>query len=386
MKSSIIKKLLSFVLALTMLLGTLPTISYAATTEEGDIVNVTNGKTFTLKREYYEVLTSHPSYGTKDYIAYPWQGYLVIWFFNDDLSNVKFSMWNRGTYNFGLYPSENVSFTQYVYSLENLELASSGDGQIATSNAYNYSYEFMARFDIYTDKTYSTYFYETKNSSGNVDEPIVKFEPLEPNEAKEFLKYVSNAGTLVNIEEKLPDYYNFLVGEIQDPNEELKVKLSFLTYLYYCLDVQLAQTNERIGMGATYLIKWIEEHTEASSIIYSEIQNAIVDSLKATIAANATLPVMQIAGLNIVTAIIEYGDLFVVSVGSISEIRTRDEILYLLAYKKLLEAKAANDEIDIALAESECEWISNNVVFGGDFNKMQRFAGYLFNIEQSLPM
>ena len=384
MKKSFIEKLLSFVLALTMLFGTMTTTSYMVKADSGDIVNVTNGKTFTLENRYFEVLKNHPLYGTKDYIAYPWQNSYFIWFFNDDLSNVKFSMWDRGNNYFGLYPSEEASFTEYVYDRDTLELVRYSDVSIVKPNYYIYSYEFLASFDIYTDESYSTYFYETKNTEG-IDQPSVTFEPLEPEEANDFLKFVSNAGPLVDIEEKLPEYYNLLIGEIQAPNEELKTKISFLTYLYYCLDVQLAQSNERIDMGATYLIEWIEENTETSSIIYSEIQDAIVDSLKATIAENVALPSIPIAGLNIVTAIIDYGDLVVVSLGSIDAIRSRDEIQYFLAYKELLEARATNDEIAIIAAELKCDAIRVNITFGANIEEMETFAEYLFNIEQSLP-
>ena len=265
-----------------------------------------------------------------------------------------------------------------------MELVRYSDVSIVKPNYYIYSYEFLASFDIYTDESYSTYFYETKNTEG-IDQPSVTFEPLEPEEANDFLKFVSNAGPLVDIEEKLPEYYNLLIGEIQAPNEELKTKISFLTYLYYCLDVQLAQSNERIDMGATYLIEWIEENTETSSIIYSEIQDAIVDSLKATIAENVALPSIPIAGLNIVTAIIDYGDLVVVSLGSIDAIRSRDEIQYFLAYKELLEARATNDEIAIIAAELKCDAIRVNITFGANIEEMETFAEYLFNIEQSLP-
>lgn len=187
------------------------------------------------------------------------------------------------------------------------------------------------------------------------------------------------------MEKELPEYYNFLTGKIQDSEEQLKTKISFLTFLYYCLDAQLAQVYERIDFSTTYLINWVEGNTEASNIIYSEVQDSIVDSLRATIGANANIPNMVLGGVSIVTAIIDYADVFIVSLGSISDVRTRDEIRYLLAYKSLLEAKKENDPIKIMIAEMDCENIRNEGTFGGDFKKMQRFAGYLFNIEQSLP-
>lgn len=399
MKKNLVKKWLAFVLVFTMLAGNWANVALATrldagnitamldasdnatTLDIGDIENETNGKTFTLRRDYYELLTNHPLYGTKDYIAYQWEDHFSIWFFNDDLTNVKFSMWNRGSENFGLYPSENVTFTDYVYDSDTLELISTGNHNIDGSNAYNFGYDFISSFNIYTDKTYSTYFYEVKDSVGNIE-----FKPLEPEEAKDFLKFIVHAGLLVNIEKELPEYYNFLIGEIQDPEEELRTKVSFLTFLYYCLDAQLAQVNERVDLGTTYLINWIGGNTEISNIIYSEVQDSIVDNLRKTIGANATIPGMALGGVSIVTAIIDYADVFIVSLGSIDKIQTRDEIQYLLAYKHLLEAKATNDEVGVIYAESICDSIIAYGSFGGDFKKMQRFAGYLFNIEQSLPV
>lgn len=389
MKHNVIKKLISLILVITIFMGTTSTISFVAASdvedgatalEIGDIENETNGKTFTLRRDYYELLINHSLYGTKDYIAYPWGEDFYIWFFHDDISNVKFNMWRRGSSNFGLHLSEDLTFTEYVYDRDTLEFIKSWDRNISKSNVYNFGYDFIASFNIYTDSTYSAYFYEAENSVDNIE-----FKPLEPDEAKDFLKYISKAGALVNIEEALPEYYNFLIGEIQNPEEELRIKVSFLTYLYYCLDAQLAQNGERIEWGTTYLMKWISEDTEAASTIYSEVKDSIVDSLEKTIAENATLPIMQIAGINILTAVIDYADVFIVSLGSITAVREKDEILYLLAYKRLLEAKATNDEPTIIAAESDCFAILNDATFGVSAKKIERFAGYLFTIEQSLP-
>ena len=350
------------------------------------ITNVTNGKTFTLRKDYYELLTNHSLYGTKDYIAYPWGNTFYICFFDDDLTDVKFSMWNRGTNNFGLYPSKNVAFTEYVYNKDTLEFIKSWGRTISTSNAYNYSYDFMASFNIYTDKNYSTYFYETKDSGENHDKPLVTFEPLEPNEAKDFLRYISGAGVLVNIEKKLPKYYNLLIGEIKNPEEELQTKVSFLTYLYYCLDAQIAQSNERIDMGATYLINWVKDNNSTANIIYSGVQGELFDCLKETIAESRNIPTMEIAGLDIATAIMDYGEVFIVSLGSIQAVRHRDEIQYLIAYKQLLEARATGDEVDITVAELNLDIVTMNMTFSGDIEPCKKFATYLFNIEQSLPM
>lgn len=184
----------------------------------------------------------------------------------------------------------------------------------------------------------------------------------------------------------MPEYYNLLIGQIQDPEEELRIKVSFLTYLYYCLDAQIAQSNERINMGTTHLIKWIGDNNDTSNIIYSEVKDTLVDSLKETIAEGKTIPAMEIAGLNIATAVMDYGELFIVSLGSIQAVRHRDEIQYLIAYKQLLEARATNDEIAITQAEMNCNTIIINMTFGGSLEPCEKFARYLFNIEQSLPM
>ena len=354
--------------------------------ENEDITNVTNGKTFTLRKEYYDLLVSHSLYGTKDYIAYPWGDVFYIWFFNDNLADVKFSMWDRGEENFGLYPSKDVSFTEYVYDKNTLEFIKSWDRTINTSNAYNYSYDFISSFNIYTDKSYETYFYKVKDQNEDIENPIVTFEKLEPNEAKEFLRYISGAGALVNIEKQLPKYYNLLIGEIKDPEEELQTKVSFLTYLYYCLDAQMAKSNERINMGATHLIHWVEDNNSIANIIYSEVKDELVDFLKETIAESKNIPAMEIGGINIATAIMDYGELFIVSLGSIQAVRQKDEIEYLIAYKQLLEARATGDEINITVAEINLEVVSKNMTLGGNIEPCKKFATYLFNIEQSLPM
>lgn len=71
MQHTLAKKLVTFILLVTMLVGTIPTISFASTNDEGDIINVTNGKTFTLRKEYYDFLTTFSSFGNKDFIIYP---------------------------------------------------------------------------------------------------------------------------------------------------------------------------------------------------------------------------------------------------------------------------------------------------------------------------
>lgn len=80
MKHNVIKKLISLILVITIFMWTTSTISFVAASdvedgatalEIGDIENETNGKTFTLRRDYYELLINHSLYGTKDYIAYP---------------------------------------------------------------------------------------------------------------------------------------------------------------------------------------------------------------------------------------------------------------------------------------------------------------------------
>ena len=156
--------------------------------------------------------------------------------------------------------------------------------------------------------------------------------------------------------------------------------------LYYCLDAQMAKSNERINMGATHLIHWVEDNNSIANIIYSEVKDELVDFLKETIAESKNIPAMEIGGINIATAIMDYGELFIVSLGSIQAVRQKDEIEYLIAYKQLLEARATGDEINITVAEINLEVVSKNMTLGGNIEPCKKFATYLFNIEQSLPM
>ena len=341
------------------------------------IVNETNGHTFTMRKNHYELVTSNSLYGTKDYLAYVFGNEFFVWFF-DDLSNVKFSMWSRGANNFGLYPSTNTTFTQYAYDANTLKLKRTGKYTIATSNLYAYSYSFIASFSIYTDQTYSEYFYATKK--------LNTFEPLEEQEAKDFLRFISNSDKSVKIEEKLPEYYNLLIGGIDNPEEEKKVKVSFLAYCYYCLEIQVAKNNEKIEIQKTYFMNWITENTEASEIIFSETKDAIVENLQDTIALGQVLPEIVLNGVEILSDILEYGELLIHTISTIEAIIEVNKIKYLYGYEQLLRARYENNESAIMLAEAYLDALDISEPGIGDRNTIEKYASYIFDIEKSLYM
>lgn len=278
--------------------------------------------------------------------------------------------------------SENQTLTRYVYNPstrtwkgETSGRTEGGPGEI-----------FFISSDVFlTNGTVKRVgqrnFYAQSSKSNNI-----QFEPLDPSEAKEFLKFIANvpdSAFLINIEQKLPEYYELLTGTLKDPREELKVKLSFLTYLYYCLDIQLAQSNKKIDMGTTYLINWVRENSQVSTVILDEIQDNIQDNLQNTIAENVDIPGMPTSH-DIITGILEYGELLIHSVGSILAVQRVDDINYLRAYLKLLEAEYENDQYYIIYWELICDSIITNMTFGGNPQEMREYAKYIFDIEHSI--
>ncbi len=209
-----------------------------------------------------------------------------------------------------------------------------------------------------------------------------QFEPLNPLEAREFLAFIANVSES-KIEKNLPKYYDFLIGTIEDPEEELKVKLSLMTYIYYCLDMQLAQSKEKIEIGTTYLINWTKENSQEAQSIFNEIKDELWNDLKATIAKGIDIPEMS-SGYDLVTDIIEYGELLIHIVGSILEIQQVNDIKYLRAYLKLLEAEYNNDQYHIMLWQFNCDNITNGNAFIRNPQKIRKYAEYIFNIEHSI--
>ena len=275
--------------------------------------------------------------------------------------------------------SENQTLSRYTYNI-NARTWTSGTSKRTEGHP---SEVFYVGADVFlTDGTVERIgqrdFYASNSELNDI-----QFEPLEPKEAKEFLNFISNVSEN-KIEQKLPKYYALLTGTLQNPEEELKVKLSFLTYLYYCLDLQLAKCNERIDIGTTYLINWVEDNTTTSTIIYGEITDEIMDNLQSTIAKNMDIPKIPNTP-GILTTILDYGELLIHSIGSILSVRRADDIRYLRVYLKFLEADYNGDYYNAISLELDCSNLIINEFFSGNPPEMRKYAKYIFNIEHSIP-
>ena len=277
--------------------------------------------------------------------------------------------------------SENQTLARYTYDVNTRTWT---EGTHWRTEGYPYE-QFYVGDDVFsTDGTLKRAgqrdFYASSSETNDNH-----FEPLEPSEAKELLRFISNSSDWVNVEKKLPQYYNLLIGKIEDPEEEKKIKVSFLAYCYYCLNVQVAQSNERIDIGKTYFLDWLSENTQTSTIIFSEVQDELFDNLLETVAKNCDVSAISFAGVNIVAEVLEYGEILINAIGTFDAIRTVNEVQYLYAYEQLLKAKYEGNEANIMLAELMLDAIRvNSMGIAGFIDELERYAGYIFDIEKSL--
>lgn len=313
------------------------------------------------------------TYSNRAYRLYKPENNNGIWV---DAQNVDCNFVYRDT-----LTSENQTLTRYTY---NVNTRTWTEGTYGRTEGHPYEHFYVGDDVFSTDGTLKRVgqrdFY-AQSSETNVN----RFEPLEPSEAKALLRFISNSGDWVNVEEKLPQYYNLLIGEIEDPEEEKKIKVSFLTYCYYCLNIQVAQSNERIDIGKTYFIDWLSENTQTSTIIFSETKDALLDNLLETIAKNCDVSAMSFLGVDIVTEVLEYGEVLINAIGTFEAIRKVNEVNYLYAYEQLLKAEYEGDEIDILQAQLVLNAIELNAIgVAGLKEELERYAGYIFDIEKSL--
>lgn len=350
------------------------------TTPPPDIVNKTYERTFSIKGQHYDLITNQKYYETNEYLAYGSGDEFVILFFMD-LSNAKIRVESSDDNSFGIRFSDYVAVLEYVYDKNFLQLKRSTNYMLRPNTLYNFSYEFIASVDIYSSDAYNDYFY----LADGLTIPSIEFEPLAAQDAQDLLRFISGAGVAVKVEEKLSQYYNFLVGNISDPEEKFRTAVSFQTYCYLCLKVQLSKANEDLDLNTTFLMDWIKENTKASTIIYSEIKDEILDSLKQTIAKNVDIPSLGI-GIDMVKELSEYGEILVYTIGALQAVKTKEEINYLLVYIDYLEALKEGDEFEIVAAEMSCEIARTDMVTANLVNteEMERYAQYIFNIEQDL--
>ncbi len=83
--------------------------------------------------------------------------------------------------------------------------------------------------------------------------------------------------------------------------------------------------------------------------------------------------------------VLEYGEILINAIGTFEAIRTVNEVQYLYAYEQWLKAKYEGDEADITLVELMLDAIRvNSMGIAGFTDELERYAGYIFDIEKSL--
>ena len=355
--------------------------------EESDnvdtICNVTGGKTFAIPDTVFALIqnlqVSGEDYASENYLAYAWEDDYILCFF-DDITDIKFRVEEKEANQFGVIPSSNVQVTEYRYDRITLEFKGKSTYSFGTSNEYTFGHKFMADIDIYTDDQYQGLFYSPlyTNMGG-----FSTYQYLSPKVAKDFLEFISNATIFDNVKTKLPEYYELLTGEIEYPDEEMVVKEKFLTYFYYCMNIQLASCGKNVDFSKTALIKWLNEEGADQTII-SEILNDVKDSIGKIIAVGVDLPPVELKGVSLANEFQSYSQVIVHSIGGIDAVRTIDNIEYLHAYKELLDAIEEGNKSRITTAEKNCALMKMSMPFGGNTEEMEAYARYIYLIEKSL--
>lgn len=250
-----------------------------------------------------------------------------------------------------------------------------------TDNDYRFNYNFLANFYIYTYGVYLDHFYNPTNAGLK---PIKEFRPLKPKEAEEFLRFISQAGAFVDVKEKLPDYYNLLIGAIENPDEVVKTKLSFLIYFYLCMDVQMAEYKEQTNFGLKQLSKWLED---PNNLAESEVQSTmeeVWDEMADYLLEEYDKVLPSWSAVSDEKDIEKYSLLIVNILGVTRALDKMNQVNYLNSYIGLLDAFERNDAIDIALTSSECAYSNVFATKTGDPDKMERYAKYTYSIYRSL--
>ena len=125
-------------------------------------------------------------------MAYEWGDEFIIFFF-DDISNVKFSVWDKqgdGLNNyFGINASEEIEFKEYIYDKNSKRLKSVKIRTTGPSNDFVYTYYFAASFNIYMDQSSDNCFYRINGDLPSLPgESVVN--PPEPDESKFYMPEV----------------------------------------------------------------------------------------------------------------------------------------------------------------------------------------------------
>lgn len=349
--------------------------------ENNPIINRTNGRTFIMPSMYYMSIEALRMSGNiNEYMAYVKDGKLVLLAF-DSLNDIEFYP-GVGTYSFNMNPSKDVTCTEYVYN-ENMSLEKETEKTIKARGGYTIpNFNFMASFDIYTNYTHNALFFEVANT-GHANENWT-FNPLSKNEADEFLRFITGVGAFYKLEEKIPQYYKLLTGEITDPDEEKRTKLAFLLFYNCCMETQLRKSGIQRQFAETYFIKWLDGKIGFLGIPLEEMQSEAMDSLSKTFDFHGT-PVDPgtLQYTDVVSFVTSYADVLVNIAGIYKTLVTRGELNYLIGYRDLLNKTYEGDDNQIFLAEQNCLSLRQDILRGGSPERMERYAKYIFAVERS---
>lgn len=351
------------------------------------VTNTTMGRTFAISKAAHAIAQNLTIYGgelaDKNYIAYSSEDELELWFFDDP--TVRLSITEIGDSTFGLQPSSDAQITAYVYDKTTLEHKETKTFTFQKSNDYSFNYNFMANFNVYTDDTHSEYFYNASNSG---IELVRIFQPLAPKEAEELLRFISQASIFVNVKKELPDYYNLLIGEINDPEKELETRVRFVKYFSFCMEIQMAEWEEQTNFGIEVLEDWLRGQDTIGEVLIKEILGLVLDDINKITKAKFNTDILEVVDIkNYADAadIAEYSVLIVNALGVARAEKRMSDINYLNVTLNLLETIEKGDEIDIEIARVLCAGTNTLMVPGSNPNKMKEYAGYIYSIMRTLP-
>lgn len=392
----------------------------------GDYVkNTTDGRTFAIPNAAYEEVKDLISdlrggdENSENYIAFASGDEFKVWFLNDN--DVRFCVKESDTSTFKLQPASNTRATEYVFDRTTLTQKEEGL-QIVTlqkSGEYPFNNNFFANFNIYSDDTYSEYFYNAAHS--NV-EFTRTFQPLKPKEAEAFLRFLTDVGWLVNVKKEMPEYYNLLIGEIKDPKEELRTRAEFLFFAGHCISLQQAQWKYQMNWGTNNLQTWLnnrdnlhefllidpyspqsladennsgnEELTEAEkkAKIEENIKGIIIASLQRLedllkLKYNQDKVKEILAGVEDPTNALDLmsvGFALVNGLGVARAEKNMSDINLLAAHRRILGAIEGGDELAIERARAEYALVETYKATFSNPDKAKKYAEYLFSIERSM--
>lgn len=193
-------------------------VNATATTTSEDVVSTNYGRTFRMPGRYYDFITSHERYGTCDYLAYVSGEELIIFFFDEDISDKEFVLtdaWGDDYVSgFGASFGYCPQFTSYTYDKNTLELKRKTSG-LYPFNGYKFTYTYVSSFDVFWYRYNDPRFYDHAGSLPKIDIPNPPEDAQNVTMGRNFTLPGDNVWVLQNCEEYgKKDYLAFVWEEI----------------------------------------------------------------------------------------------------------------------------------------------------------------------------